>query len=64
MVPSASKCITWNVVFAAEIVAIVTVNLLSIILFYKDQKPSHSQYVLGYKLNRGGHVGWRTFWSF
>ena len=32
--------------------------------FYKDQEPSHSQYVLGYKLNRGGHVGWRTFWSF
>ena len=26
--------------------------------FYKEQKPSHSQHVLGYKLNRGGHVGW------
>ena len=25
--------------------------------FYKEQKPSHSQHVLGYKLNRGGHVG-------
>ena len=37
MVPSASKCITWNVVFAAEIVAIVTVNLLSIILFIKTR---------------------------
>ncbi|CAH3194621.1 unnamed protein product [Porites evermanni] len=37
MVPSASKCITWNVIFAAEIVAIVTVNLLSIILFIKTR---------------------------
>ena len=26
--------------------------------FYKEQKPSHSQHVLGYKLNRGGYVGW------
>ena len=26
--------------------------------FHKEQKPSHSQHVLGYKLNRGGHVGW------
>ena len=26
--------------------------------FYKEQKPSHSQHVLGYKLNRGWYVGW------
>ena len=26
--------------------------------FYKEQKPSHSQHVLGYKLNRGGYVAW------
>ena len=37
MIPSSSMCITWNVVFAAEIVAIVTVNLLSIILFIKTR---------------------------
>ena len=26
--------------------------------FYKEQKPSHSQHVLDYMLNRGGYVGW------
>ena len=34
--------------------------------FYKEQKPSHSQYVLRYKLNRGGYVGWSrsgSIWS-
>ena len=31
--------------------------------FYKDQKPSHSQTVLGlYKLNHSWHLGWRS-WS-
>ena len=29
--------------------------------FYKEQKPLHSQHVLGYKLDRGWHVGWRSF---
>ena len=30
---------------------------------YKEQKSSHSQDVLGYKFNRSGHVGWRSWRS-
>ena len=29
--------------------------------FYKEQKPSHSQHVLGHELNRGRLVGWKCF---
>ena len=64
MVPSASKCITWNVVFCSRDCCHSNSEPPFNHPFYKDQKPSHSQYVLGYKFNRGGHVGWRTFWSF
>ena len=37
MVFSSSECITWLTVFTAEFVAIVTVNLLAIILFIKNR---------------------------
>ena len=37
MVFSSSECIIWFTVFAAEFVAIVTVNLLTIILFIKNR---------------------------
>ena len=37
MVVSSSECIIWLTVFTAEFVAIVTVNLLSIILFIKNR---------------------------
>ena len=37
MVFSSSKCIIWFTVFTAEFVAIVTVNLLAIILFIKNR---------------------------
>ena len=37
MVFSSSECIIWFTVFTAEFVAIVTVNLLSIILFIKNR---------------------------
>ena len=37
MVVSSSECIIWFTVFTAEFVAIVTVNLLSIILFIKNR---------------------------
>jgi len=37
MIFSLSECIIWVTVFAAEFVAIVTVNLLSIILFIKNR---------------------------
>ena len=37
MVVSSSDCIIWVTVFPAEFVAIVTVNLLAIILFIKDR---------------------------
>ena len=37
MVVSSSECIIWFTVFTAEFVAIVTVNLLAIILFIKNR---------------------------
>ena len=37
MIVSSSECIIWFTVFTAEFVAIVTVNLLSIILFIKNR---------------------------
>ena len=37
MVVSSSECITWLTVFTAEFVAIVTVNLLAILLFIKNR---------------------------
>ena len=37
MVFSSSECIIWFTVFAAEFVAIVTVNLLAILLFIKNR---------------------------
>ena len=37
MVFSSSECIIWFTVFAAELVAIVTVNLLAILLFIKNR---------------------------
>ena len=37
MVVSSSECIIWLTVFTAEFVAIVTVNLLAIILFIKNR---------------------------
>ena len=37
MVVSSSECIIWFTVFTAEFVAIVTVNLLSILLFIKNR---------------------------
>ena len=37
MIVSSSECIIWFIVFTAEFVAIVTVNLLSIILFIKNR---------------------------
>ena len=37
MVVSSSECIIWVTVFTAEFVAIVTVNLLAIILFIKNR---------------------------
>ena len=37
MIFSLSECIIWATLFAAEFVAIVTVNLLSIILFIKNR---------------------------
>ena len=37
MIVSSSDCIIWATVFTAEFVAIVTVNLLSIILFIKNR---------------------------
>ena len=37
MIVSSSECIIWATVFTAEFVAIVTVNLLSIILFIKNR---------------------------
>ena len=37
MVVSSSECIIWLTVFTAEFVAIVTVNLLAIILFMKNR---------------------------
>ena len=37
MILSSSECIIWFTVFAAEFVAIITVNLLSILLFIKNR---------------------------
>ena len=37
MIVSSSECIIWFIVFTAEFVAIVTVNLLSIIVFIKNR---------------------------
>ena len=37
MVASSSECTIWFTVFTAEFVAIVTANLLSIILFIKNK---------------------------
>ena len=37
MILSSSECIIWFTVFTAEFVAIITVNLLAIILFIKNR---------------------------
>ena len=47
MVVSSSECIIWFTVFTAEFVAIVTVNLLSIILFIKNRSlRTRSMYLI------------------
>ena len=47
MIVSSSECIIWFIVLAAEFVAIITVNLLSIILFIKNRSlRTHSMYLV------------------
>ena len=47
MIVSSSECIIWFIVFIAEFVAIITVNLLSIILFIKNRSlRTHSMYLV------------------
>ena len=47
MIVSSSECIIWFIVFTAEFVAIITVNLLSIILFIKNRSlRTHSMYLV------------------
>ena len=45
-----SECITWLAVFLTMSVAIVTVNLLLIVLLIKEPQPSHSCHVPSYKV--------------
>ena len=47
MIVSSSECIIWFIVFTAEFVAIITVNLLSTILFIKNRSlRTHSMYLV------------------
>ena len=62
---SSSECIIWFAVFLIVSVAIVTVNLLSIILFIKKpQSTLHSCHVPRYKPGRSWYVCRRIFSPF
>ena len=72
MVVSSSECIIWLTVFTAEFVAIVTVNLLAIILFIKNRNLRTRSMYLVISLTvadmlvgvlSGGYLQFRLLWQ-
>ena len=58
---SSSECIAWLTVLMSESVAIVTLNILTIIVFFKKLQSSYAQHVPGDQPGSCRFVSWRMF---